>query len=153
MNCKCYFWFNGSPWWNSHQEQLGSHWSPLNIKETSKPGNPLAVNDLKPRKGVVSRGVVGCLWNFLLPKQQLQVTLWIECQEENLSANMRLVLPPQAFKKFAVKVYKLLIHRGYCVLPLLWQGCWQCLLTSSPHSVLLLNHPSSFVTSQCLDQI
>lgn len=149
LNCKGYFWFNGCPRWSSYQEQPGSHWSPLNIKETSKPGSPLPVNDLKLRREVISWVVVGCLWSFVLPKHQLQVPVWIECHEANLLTNMRLVLLPVRSLQWR---FISCFFRGYCVLPLLWQGCLQCLLISSPLSVLLLNHPSSFVTSQCLDR-
>lgn len=154
LNCKHYCYFSAYPRWNSYQEQLGSHWSPLNIKETSKPGNPLAVNDQKLRRGVVSRGVVACLWSFVLPKYQLQVIVWGWMPwGKPLSQHGIVGFAPGGLWEVHIEGYKLLLHRGYYVMPLLWQGCLQCLLISSPYSVLVLNHPSSFVTSQCLEQI
>lgn len=76
------------------------HCGLLNVQKVSDPGNPLAVNCQNLRSGVISRGVIGCLWSFVLPKHWLQVVVWTECHEANLSTNtLSLIMLLKAYKK------------------------------------------------------
>lgn len=76
------------------------HWSPLNIQKASDPGNPLAINHWKLRKGVISRGVIGCLWSFVLPKRRLQIVIWTECHAANISTNtLSLIMLLKTYRK------------------------------------------------------
>lgn len=121
------------------------HLSPLSIQKASDPANPLAVNLQKLRREVISRGVIGCLWSFVLPKHRLQVIVWTECHEADLSTNtLSLLMLLKAYKKSDSTALYQSGHSRNCLLvdSLPSAECFACAA-----AVLQKNTPQHLVSS------